>query len=99
MHLFSQVSHITLMPLKIRTMVHHNLRGRPLRTRTDIQAEEGEEKDNIIFPRWTVHLLKIQVALRPMPMDLTHTWPPIPHNWTKTCNGSMSMKIQSSITC
>jgi hypothetical protein len=94
---FSQVSHNILMPLKIRTMVHHNLRGRPLRTRTYIQAGEGE--DNIIFPQRIAHLLKIQVTLRPMPMDSTHTWPPIPHNWSKTCNGSISMRIKSSITC
>jgi hypothetical protein len=55
MHLFSPGSHITLMPLKIWTMVHHNLRGRLLRTRTGIRAEEGEEEgegeDNIIFSR------------------------------------------------
>jgi hypothetical protein len=24
---------------------------------------------------------------------------PIPHNWSKMCNGYMSMRIQSSITC
>jgi hypothetical protein len=56
------------------------LRGRPLRSRTDIRAEEGEGKDNIIFLQWTVHLLKIQVASCPMPMDSTHTWFPILHN-------------------
>jgi hypothetical protein len=47
------------MPLKIRTMMHHNLRGRPLQIRTNIQAEQGEGEDNIIFLRWIVHLLKI----------------------------------------
>jgi hypothetical protein len=101
MHLFSQVSHITVMPLKIRIMVHHNLRGKPLRTTTDIRPEggEGKREDNIIFFRWTIHLFKIQVAPRPMSMDSTPTCPPIPHNWSKTCNGSMSMRIQSSITC
>jgi hypothetical protein len=97
MHFFSQGSHITLVPLKIRTMVHHILRARPLQTTTDIRAEERE--DNIIFPRWIVHLLKILVAPCPMPMDSTRTWPPIPHNWSKTCNESMSMRIESSITC
>jgi hypothetical protein len=51
--------HITLLPLRTRNMVHHILRGRPLRTRTYIWAEEGEEEDNIIFPRWTAPLLKI----------------------------------------
>jgi hypothetical protein len=89
------------MPLKIRTMVHHNLRGRPLQTRMDIHAEEGKEEgeDNIIFPRRTVCLLKIQVTSRPIPMDSTHTWPLIPHNWSKTCNETMSMRILSFITC
>jgi hypothetical protein len=74
--IFSQGSHITLMPIKIHTMVHHILRGRPLWTRTDIRAGEGE--DTIIFPRWTIHLLKIQVAPHPMPMDLIHICPPDP---------------------
>jgi hypothetical protein len=73
MYFFSQVSHITLMPLKIRTMVHYILRGRPLRTRADIWAEEGE--DNIIFFDEQFSLLKIQVSPRPMPMDLTYTCP------------------------
>jgi hypothetical protein len=85
------------MPLKIRTMVHHNFRGKPLRTRTDIHAEEGE--DNIIFPRRTVCLLKILVTSHPIPMDSTHTWPLISHNWSKTCNETMSMRIRSSIIC
>jgi hypothetical protein len=87
------------MSLKIRTMAHHNLRGRPLRIRTDIWVEEGEGKENIIFPQWTVCLLTIQIDPRPMPMDSTHTWPTIPHNWSKMCNGYMSMRIRSSITC
>jgi hypothetical protein len=97
MHFLSQGSHITLMPLRIWTMVHHILRGRPLWSRIDIRAEEWE--DNIIFPRWTIHLLKIHVASCPMSMYSTHTWPPILHNWFKMCNGSMSMRIRSSITC
>jgi hypothetical protein len=46
LHLFFQWSHITLMPLRTQTMVHHILRGRRLRTRTNIRAEEEEEKDN-----------------------------------------------------
>jgi hypothetical protein len=50
-------------------MMDHILRGIPLRTRTDIYVDEGEGEDNIIFPRWTVHLLKIQVAPRHMPMN------------------------------
>jgi hypothetical protein len=87
------------MSLKIQIMVHHNLRGRPLRTRKDLWAEKGKGKDNIIFLRWTVHLLKTQVAPHPMSMNLTHTWTPIPHNWSEKCNGSMSIRIQSSITC
>jgi hypothetical protein len=99
MHFLSQGSHMTLMPLRIWTMVHHILRGRPLHPRRDLRVEEGEREDNIIFPWWTVHLFKIQIAPCPMPMDLTHTWPPILHNWPKMCNGSMSMRIWSSITC
>jgi hypothetical protein len=43
-HFISQGSHITLMPLKTQTMVHHILRGRPLRTRIDIHIEEGQGK-------------------------------------------------------
>jgi hypothetical protein len=61
---------------------------RPLQTRTDIHAYEGEGEDNNIFPRRRARLLKIQVALCPMPIDSTHTWLPIPHNRSKTCNGS-----------
>jgi hypothetical protein len=98
MHFFSQVSHITLMPLRTRNMVHHILKGRPLQTRTNIRAEEVEGEDNIIFPRRIVHLLKIQVAPCPMHMDSTHTCPPILSNWSKMYNVSMSMRIQSSIT-
>jgi hypothetical protein len=60
-------------------MMYHILRGRPLWIQTEEGEGEGEgegkgeEKDNIIFFRRTIHLLKIQVALNPMSMDLTHT--------------------------
>jgi hypothetical protein len=99
--LFSGKSHITFMPLMTRTMVHHILRGRPLQTWTDIQAKggEGKGKDNIILPRQIVHLLKIQLAPHTMHMDSTHTWSPILPSWSKMCNVSMSMRIQSCITC
>jgi hypothetical protein len=54
-------------------MVYHILRGRPLWTQTEEGEGKGEEEDNIIFFRRTIRLLKIQVALNPMSMNLTHT--------------------------
>jgi hypothetical protein len=55
--------------------------------------------DNIIFPWWTVHLLIIQLALTPIPMDLTHIWPLIFHKWSIICNECKSGRIHIYITC
>jgi hypothetical protein len=65
-------------------------------TITDQDRQRGtgrEGEDNIIFPWRRARLLKIQVALRPMPIDSTLAWPPIPYNWSKMCNESMSIRI------
>jgi hypothetical protein len=76
--------------------------GAPHSQRETIMAQDRHTSRGMgrhIFPRWTIRLLKIQVASCPMSMYSTHTWPPILHNWFKMCNGSMSMRIRSSITC